>query len=140
MVCTRSGLHFSLPARRKHLRNKKKTKFLLCNMFRTNGDNSVHKCTICMSKFMLRSSAKWMQCPQCKDVFHERCIENFAMKTNNISALKCPSCRTADLPFDFEQTSSHILVEWNDDAAEAWWYDGVEASSDSETSDECDEE
>lgn len=139
MVCTRSGVCFALPPH-KELRNKKKTKFLLCNMFRTNGDDSVHKCIICMSKFMLHSSAKWMQCPQCKDVFHERCIENFAMKTNNISALKCPSCRSADLPFNFEQTSSHILVEWNHNTAEAWWYDGVEKSSDSEPSDESDKE
>tara|TARA_Y100000748_G_scaffold262524_2_gene231017 strand:+ start:4587 stop:4829 length:243 start_codon:yes stop_codon:yes gene_type:complete len=78
-----------------------------------------------------------MQCPQCKDVFHEKCIEDFAMKTNNIKSIKCPSCRSSNLPFYFEEGASHVLVVWDHDAADAWWYEKDESnSSDSETSQE----
>jgi hypothetical protein len=134
MVSTRSGASATPAVQQRD--KKKKTKYLLCRMFRENGDDSVHKCSICMSRFMLLSNLRWMQCPICKDVFHEKCIEDFAMKTNNITSLRCPSCRSAELPFYFENTASHVLVEWDHNKAENWWYEGVDVSSEeSETSD-----
>ena len=129
MVCTRSGKLLPLTQPVQKRKKKKQQTYLLCSMIRENGDNTAHKCSICMSRFIIQSSAKWMQCPACQDVFHEKCIEHFAMMTNNIDCLKCPSCRTADLPFSFENSA---VVEWDHDAADMWWFKGLDESSDSE--------
>ena len=107
MVRTRSG---NIPCVvLKKIKKKKKAHFLTIDMIRHNGDHEYHKCTCCSQKLHLKSNWNdWLQCPQCKDVYHSQCLFKWCLRSPNPS---CPKCRLS-IPFNFEDTSN-IEEEWS---------------------------
>ena len=110
MVRTRLGSDTSLPPSFCEKPKKlKRASFLTIDMIRKNGDHDYHKCACCTQKLHLNQNwDNWLQCPQCKDVYHSQCIFKWCLQSNNPS---CPKCRLS-ISFDPEDTSN-VEEEWS---------------------------
>ena len=110
---TRSGVDFNLVYKPKVKHKKPKGAFLTMNMIRSDGNNTPHICSFCISKFSLNSFRNWLQCPQCKDVSHEECIYAYCRKAH--TSPTCPLCK---LPIPVQLDESGNLVDT--DIFEKW--------------------
>ena len=95
MVTTRSGQQIvdKPPKRQKLLPTRR---FLKSSAIREGADG-FHRCVICLTRMEMRSSADWLQCPSCRDIFHTQCLLRYCAKADTDSP-RCPYCRTESIP------------------------------------------
>ena len=127
MVRTRSGACTNFQIRT-ITKKKKRQSYLTNDMIRKNGDTTYHQCACCSQKLQLKQHwSDWLQCPQCKDVFHAQCIFKWCLASVNPS---CPKCRLV-IAFSDNDTS-RVEEDWYFDTEELDTSEESESESDSE--------
>lgn len=61
---------------------------------RPDGDDSPESCAICLVALAVREQVPlWVQCPQCRKVFHDTCMDKVVQNCDD--DFTCPCCKTS---------------------------------------------
>lgn len=84
---------------------------------RDDGDDDIYTCSICLTAmaFAADQRPQWVQCTECKHVFHECCIVKYAARSGD--TFDCPQCRHS-YPSTVFETEALCADELVDDLVE----------------------
>lgn len=132
----RSGIRFHTIS--KPMRTKRP--FLTTNMFRRNGDAEAHKCVVCLQKLKIQNCIpNWKQCPNCKDVLHDKCFQSLQLKTCD-DVPRCGYCRHELPTIDDDDDTWEYRGAMDCTLIEEEEKNGEESSSEEESEESASEE
>ena len=68
-----------------------------------SGDSTPESCAICLVGLAVREQVpSWVQCPQCRKVFHDTCMDKVVQTCDD--KISCPCCKTS-FPVDEYDTA-----------------------------------
>lgn len=85
---------------------KSERKALQSRHMRDSADDTQHSCKICLSFIYVfkGGNTSLLQCPNCQEVVHEKCMRSYINKTENPM---CINCR-----FSINETDPDFLEDW----------------------------